>query len=122
VVAALQKLPVFARPQLDRVEAAVAVALAVKPLRRLDPVQLGAGLDPLVDAPKHLLVPGGPLCEVHGRTVPTALTSKRGCPLPRSGFMYRYRLIDEETGSEVLSLRRTRNHRYGSGVVRTRNR
>jgi len=99
VVATLEQLPVIAGPQLDHLEAAAAVALAVEPLRRLDPVQLGTRLDPFVDAPKDLLVPGSPRGEVHGRTVPTA---KRCCRLRRSRFnMYRYRLIDEETGSNI---------------------
>jgi hypothetical protein len=99
VVATLEQLPVFAGPQLDHLEAAAAVALAVEPLRRLDPVQLSARLDPFVDAPKHLLVPRSPLGEVHRRTVPTP---KRSCRLRRSRFnMYRYRLIDEETRSDI---------------------
>ena len=51
--------------ELYRLEARLAVAFAVEPQRRGDPVSLASLLDALVDAPKHLLVPGGSLGEVH---------------------------------------------------------
>lgn len=69
VEATLEELPIFRRPQLDPLEAAGAVTFAVEPLWRLDPVQLGACLNPFVDAPEDFLVPRGPLGEIHGRTV-----------------------------------------------------
>jgi hypothetical protein len=74
VVAPFKELSVFGGPQLDRLEAAAAVALAVKPRRRRDPVHLDAGLDPLVHLPEDLLVPRCPLGEVHeqDRTTPLA--------------------------------------------------
>jgi len=86
VIAPLKELSVLGGPQLDRLEAATAVALAMKPCRRLDPVQLGAGLDPLVDLPEDLLVPRCPLGEVHAQDRTTARTGtprrgRAGAPL-----------------------------------------
>lgn len=69
LVAMLEQISVGSRMQLDHLETACVVALAVEPPERLDVVHLGSGLDQFVDASKNLLVAGSPLSEVHPATV-----------------------------------------------------
>jgi hypothetical protein len=64
-VATLDDLAVFVGAELDRLEAGLAVALAVKAHRRSDPMQLASPFDLFVDTSEHLLVAGCSLCEIH---------------------------------------------------------
>jgi hypothetical protein len=64
-VATLYDLAVFTGTELERLEAGLAVALAMKAHRRGDPMELGSLFDLFVDTPEHLLVPGCSLCEIH---------------------------------------------------------
>lgn len=64
-VTVLEDLAVLVGAELDGLETSLTVALAVEPQRRGDIVPLAPLFDLFVDTAKHLLVPGGSLCEVH---------------------------------------------------------
>jgi hypothetical protein len=64
---------VLGRRDVDGRDARRLSALAVEAQRRLDSVQLGALLDPLVDVAEDLLVASSPVGEVHGADHPSSL-------------------------------------------------